>query len=106
MKNLRQMLRSTGLFGSKKRSPRQQPATSKKRRLLGEALERRELLAGDVSLSTNPFHNGLIPYDVNNDREVTALDALLAINNLGSQAEGEDTGNVLLTDVNLSLIHI
>ena len=100
MKNLRQMLRSTGLFGSKKRSPRQQPATSKKRRLLGEALERRELLAGDVSLSTNPFHNGLIPYDVNNDREVTALDALLAINNLGSQAEGEDTGNVLLTDVN------
>lgn len=89
MKNLRQMLRSTGLFGSRKRSPRPQRDSNRKRRLLGEALERRELLAGDVFLASNPMHNGFLQNDVNDDLQVTTIDALMIVNALNG-AQGEE----------------
>ena len=51
------------------------PRQSMLRRLRGEQLESRLLLANDL-----PFHNPGLAYDVNNDLQVTALDALQIIN--------------------------
>ncbi|MEM9828548.1 MAG: dockerin type I domain-containing protein [Planctomycetota bacterium] len=50
-----------------------------KRRLRGETLETRKLLAADS------FHNELFPEDVNEDGQVTALDALTILNQLRRQ---------------------
>lgn len=43
-----------------------------------ESLERRELLAGDIG----HFHNSLEPLDVNDDAEISPVDALVLINEL------------------------
>ena len=95
MKNLRQMLRRAGWLNSSKRKARP-GSDSKRRRLSSQALERRELLAGDVGLA----HNGWNPYDVNDDRQITALDALIGLNQLGAAAEAEHTGDGMFLDVN------
>lgn len=62
-----------------------------------ESLERRNLLAGDV------FHNYLSPGDVNNDNQVSAIDALTVINHLRrteASGEGEHVGSSAFADVN------
>ena len=48
------------------------------RRMLGETLEQRQLLAADV----NPWHNAASPTDVNRDGFVSGIDALLIINDI------------------------
>ncbi|MEI8214093.1 MAG: Ig-like domain-containing protein [Planctomycetota bacterium] len=49
-----------------------------------ESLERRELMASDVS----PFHNTLAPADVDGDFQISPLDALNVINAINSQGTG------------------
>ncbi|TWU24246.1 peroxidase [Novipirellula galeiformis] len=59
------------------------------RRLRAESLETRHLLAA------NPFHNDLMPEDVNNDGVVSAVDALTVINEMHRQRHYEGiNGNV------------
>ncbi|MEO9592766.1 Ig-like domain-containing protein [Rhodopirellula bahusiensis] len=100
MKNLRQLLRSVSPSSSRKRSEDRSRATrSSKRRLLSESLETRQLLAGDVPsvIDSAPegestravAHNYWRAYDVDNNKYVTALDALMVINHLNSHGEGE-----------------
>ncbi|WDQ16180.1 Ig-like domain-containing protein [Rhodopirellula sp. P2] len=100
MKNLRQLLRSVSPSSSRKRSEdRSRANRSNKRRLLSESLEARQLLAGDVPSvvdsapqeeSTHAVaHNYWRAYDVDNNKYVTALDALMVINHLNSRGEGE-----------------
>ncbi len=91
MRNLLQMLRSSGLFaaGKRNRAPsRAGKAPKGSRRPVREQLERRELLASDILAS----HNYYNPYDVNNDYQITASDALAVINRLSvdqAASEGE-----------------
>ncbi len=54
------------------------------RSLISEALEKRELLAGDLPAVQNSYHAG----DVNGDWRVTPLDALIVINQLSRSARG------------------
>ncbi len=92
MKNLRQLLRRSGSQSSNKRRGRSENScrTNVSRRLSNEALEKRELLAGDVLASNHNYWHGA---DVNDDQKVTARDALAVINYLNrSQAVG-DTAN-------------
>ncbi|MEO1615076.1 MAG: cadherin-like domain-containing protein [Planctomycetota bacterium] len=80
MKSLRQLLR--------RRQPASRTAPSKKRRLSTQALEQRQLLAGDFNVA----HNYLNHLDVNQDFELSPSDALGVINFLaagGSIASGE-----------------
>ncbi len=91
MKNLRQLLRRSGWLPSQQRPGRPQHASRtqvSRRRLTSEALERRELLAGDL-LASN--HNYWHPYDVNDDGQYSARDALAIINYMSrtSSASGE-----------------
>ncbi|MEM1228004.1 MAG: dockerin type I domain-containing protein [Planctomycetota bacterium] len=72
---------------------------SHQRRLRSEKLEGRQLLAA------NMFHNAQIPEDVNEDGEITALDALTIINQITRQSRGADGGQQQegrgrMTDVN------
>lgn len=62
---------------SKKGSQPQASSTPRKRRLQSEALERRELLAGDLL-----FHNHFAPADVDHDYRIRPRDALTVINHL------------------------
>ncbi len=104
MRNLRQMFRRSGLLSSQKRrrrseNPRRGAATQ--RRLSNEFLEKRELLAGDVGLVAN--HNYWNRYDVNDDFQVTARDALGIINYLASvkgEAESVASDSMMFYDVN------
>jgi hypothetical protein len=100
MKNLRQLLRSVSPSSSRKRSEdRSRANRSNKRRLLSESLESRQLLAGDVPSVVDSApqeeatravaHNYWRAYDVDNNKYVTALDALMVINHLNSRGEGE-----------------
>ncbi|EGF29281.1 Ig-like domain-containing protein [Rhodopirellula baltica] len=100
MKNLRQLLRSVSPSSSRKRSEdRSRSNRSNKRRLLSESLETRQLLAGDVPSVVDAApegeatyavaHNYWRAYDVDNNKYVTALDALMVINHLNSHGEGE-----------------
>jgi VCBS repeat-containing protein len=96
MKNLRHMLRPTQWFGSSKRRQRPHDKQSKQRRLRSEALEKRELLAGDLLRpDVNPHHNGLSGVDANADGWVTPGDILVVLNalaekqTLGGAAQGE-----------------
>ena len=57
------------------------------RSLRMENLERRELMAADIDAYT-PFHNGLIPQDVDGDFHVSPLDALMVINSLNTAGAG------------------
>ena len=81
MKNLRHLLRRP--FGSSKRRQRDQAPRTQQRRLRSEALEKRELLAGDI------LHNQFIPTDVDASGQTTTLDALLTINALQRKATGQ-----------------
>ena len=63
---------------------RQRLSSRRGRSLRVQSLERRNLLAGDG------FHNFLDPADVNNDDQISALDALTVINSLNrSETSGE-----------------
>ena len=72
-------------------------SASIRRKLLAENLEQRQLLAGDVGTAptaeVSTLHNTTDPLDVNADSQVTALDALLAINQIQSPsvAQGESS---------------
>lgn len=81
--------------------------TQTRRRLRAESLESRQLLAA------NPFHNELMPEDVNEDGQISALDALTVINEMNRQSPGsfavdvspldgqtEQRGRGRMTDVN------
>jgi len=107
MKSLRHLLRRASQHSSKGR--RRTPATlaaarPTNRRLTSEALERRQLLAGDLlgnflAASQNPANQ----FDVNSDSRVTALDALGVINFLGRGGESQQGGsssNEMYYDVN------
>ncbi len=59
-----------------------------KRMLRLEALEQRQLMAGDIM----PFHNSLVAADVNGDFSISPLDALVVINRLNSQGAGSLAG--------------
>ncbi|EMI15516.1 phosphoesterase PA-phosphatase related protein [Rhodopirellula maiorica SM1] len=73
-----------------------------RRRLRAESLESRQLLAA------NMFHNELMPEDVNEDGQISALDALTVINEmnrptqtLGSgDGQSSGSGSGRMTDVN------
>ncbi len=79
---------------------RKRSSKKNSRSLRLESLERRNLLAGDV------FHNYLSPSDVNNDNQVSALDALTVINRLNrletvdASGEGEQIESSAFADVN------
>ena len=90
MKNLRHLFRRSGLLSTQKRrrrseNPRRSDATQ--RRLTNEVLEKRELLAGDILASG--IHNYWNRYDVNDDGQISARDALGVINYMNSSGEGE-----------------
>ena len=77
------------------------------RRLGSESLEKRQLLAGDLGTQDyNPEHNYFNRHDVDDDSQITVMDALAVINRLRSQAtlgEAEATGpsdDSFMTDVN------
>lgn len=91
MKSLRQLLRrpSASNAWSPKRRSGNLARGDVKRRLSTQALEKRQLLAGDVSIGQNLINR----YDVNEDLRISPRDALLVINYLAAdQAEGEATG--------------
>ncbi|XZE51907.1 dockerin type I domain-containing protein [Planctomycetaceae bacterium SH139] len=58
--------------------------SAKRQGLRMESLERRQMMAGDVS------HNFLAPQDVNDDARVTPLDALMVINFINDQNPDSD----------------
>lgn len=113
MKNFRQLARRSGsLFSGKQdgRGAGSRRASTAARILRSELLEKRELLAGDIVASEQfaPQHNYLSAYDVNNDGQITALDALVIVNELGrAGVEGEDPSsasqNEMFFDVNADL---
>ncbi len=93
MRKLRHLLRQSGLLDRANRrrdSGRGGRSNSTQRRLGNEALEKRELLAGDIASSA--LHNTWNPYDVNNDLQISALDALGVVNHLNQSGEGENIG--------------
>ncbi|EMI54133.1 Ig-like domain-containing protein, partial [Rhodopirellula sallentina] len=106
MKNLRHLLRRVNPTKSRQPSEvRSRGPLSKKRRLLSESLEQRQLLAADVGIDTadsgveytdvddySIAHNYWNKFDVNSDGFVTALDALRVINFMNESGEGEPTG--------------
>ena len=106
MRNLRQLFRRSGLLSTQKRrrrseNPRRGAATQ--RRLSNEVLEKRELLAGDMGDGLVSQHNYWNRYDVNDDFQVTARDALGIINYLASErAEAESvlSDSSMFYDVN------
>ncbi|MDA9778114.1 Ig-like domain-containing protein [Rubripirellula sp.] len=94
MRNLRRLIRRAALLTrGKKRAGvlRGSVGNAIQRRLGSEALEKRELLAGDLGLASN--HNYWNAFDVNDDRQITARDALGIINYLSQNGEGESTSN-------------
>ncbi len=86
MRNLRQLLRRSGWLSSESRRSRDDQARrgDKNRRLKGESLERRQLLAGDIALA----HNYSMATDVDQNQAVTAADALAVINFMNSHGSG------------------
>jgi hypothetical protein len=70
--------------------------------LRAEALEQRQLLAGDVV--TSPHHNSWHALDVNNDLRVTPTDALVVLNDLNRggvrELNGESPSPAKFIDVN------
>ena len=90
MKNLRQLVRHSRLLINGKRPRRTEKPRGRNanfRNLGTETLEKRELLAGDV---LSPQHNYWNSYDVNDDGQITARDALAVINRLSAgSGEGE-----------------
>ena len=90
-------LNSTGKsFGRRK----MQVAARKHRRHQFETLEKRMLLAGDVSsafhadsVPENRLHNVSLPADVDASGQVSALDALMIINRIGRENISIDAGS-------------
>lgn len=84
-------LDSSKTFGKRLRS-RIAAATrlSKRRSLRMEALERRDLMAGDIG---NVLHNTLIPTDVSGDFVTSPIDVLQVVNALKRQSRGEGEVN-------------
>lgn len=96
MRNLRHLIRHAGLLSSDKRRRRSEKfrrSGATQRRLSNEALEKRELLAGDIQLVEG--HNYWNRYDVNDDGNITARDALGVINYMDRAGEGELQGDGL-----------
>lgn len=96
MRNLRHLIRRAGLLSSDKRRRRSEKfrrSGTTQRRLSNEALEKRELLAGDIQLVEG--HNYWNRYDVNDDGNITARDALGVINYMDRAGEGELQGDGL-----------
>ncbi len=93
MRNLSQLFQ-TGWLSSKARRAKaeRQRRRDKSRRLISESLEQRQLLAGDTGTTpTNGLalaHNYLIAADVDQNRQVTAGDALAVINFLNLHGSG------------------
>ncbi len=102
MKNLRQLLRRSGWLSSDSNRTRnsQKSRSDKSRRLRGEPLEKRQLLAGDIALA----HNYLDAEDVDQNRAITANDALAVINFLNLHGSGtritQGMGVSAMVDVN------
>ncbi len=70
---------------------------AKRKSLLLESLERRELMAADV---VNPLHNSLVPQDVNGDFAISPIDVLQVINAMNRQsnsANGEGSATSTTT---------
>lgn len=91
MKSLRQLLRrnqpQTGASQNSRRAGKRSYGDVK-RRLTTQALEQRQLLAGDVL----DAHNGWNRFDVNQDWKISPSDALSVINYLATDnAQGEET---------------
>ncbi|MFG0264107.1 MAG: dockerin type I domain-containing protein [Rhodopirellula sp. JB055] len=86
------------LFGaSKSTRPRKQVRRTTRRKLRSESLERRNLMAANI------FHNEAMPEDVNEDAQVTAVDALTIINRMNREQAGDfsdEVGRGRMTDVN------
>ena len=91
MKNLRQLIRRSGLLSNGKRRRRNEKSRSgvTSRPLTTETLEKRQLLAGDV---LSPQHNYWNSYDVNDDGQITSRDALAIINVLGRESFEAEAG--------------
>jgi VCBS repeat-containing protein len=87
MKSLRQLLRrpslSTSASGSSKRRATKRYRSETVRRLSSQALEQRQMLAGDVGESA---HNSWNRFDVNQDFQLSPIDALSVINFLSSDS--------------------
>ncbi|WP_425617172.1 beta strand repeat-containing protein [Anatilimnocola sp. NA78] len=76
---------------------RERQQLAQRRALWGEALESRQLMAGDVmpSLTRSPYFNIAQPQDVNVDGRISAMDALAIINELnlnGARTLSTNTG--------------
>jgi Bacterial Ig domain/Dockerin type I domain/SdrD B-like domain len=86
MKKLRKIFGKNGWLSSNngKAHPERHNSRSGKRTLHSEALEKRNLMAADVALN----HNYLNQFDVNNDGQVTPVDALVVMNTVRRQAVG------------------
>ncbi|MEM9826899.1 MAG: Ig-like domain-containing protein [Planctomycetota bacterium] len=117
MKKLRHLLRRSGspsTAGSSRRpasdGTKRSSGGSRKRRLGGESLERRQLLAGDLG-DLVEHHNYWNRYDVNDSLSITPSDALAVINQIrrdslaangesgvGRIGDGDD--DQMFTDVN------
>ncbi len=88
MRNLRHLIRRSGLLSTEQRRRRPEKARRSdvtQRRLSSEVLEKRELLAGDMHvLASN--HNYWNRYDVNDDGQISSRDALGVINYMSRSA--------------------
>ena len=93
MRSLRQLLRlrspESSAEPARKRRDKRRQGGETRRRLSTQALEQRQLLAGDVVGATNSIN----PYDVNQDFQISPGDALSVINYLAANhgAEGESS---------------
>lgn len=108
MNSLRHLLRRVQPSKSRRTSEdRSRGPLSNHRRLLTEMLEKRQLFAGDLNpLLDAPViedvddyavaHNYWNKFDVNNDGQVTALDALRVINFMNESAQGEPSSAMLM----------
>jgi hypothetical protein len=77
------------------RSNKTNPNRFRFRRLNSEKLENRSLMASDIA------HNFILPHDVNDDNSVTAVDALVVINELNRGGrKAEDGAHNKFHDVN------
>lgn len=82
----------TARFSRKSNSNSARRERGRKRRLLAESLEARQLMAGDF------FHNHFNPEDVNDDGDITPGDALAIVNAINRSANTVDRS--MFTDVN------
>lgn len=99
------MKNRTGKSPVQRRNSQHSRISDRRRKLHLESLEERQLLAADIHVVDN--HNYLIAEDVNGDFRISAMDALVIINQLnarssGTSASGEATGDELrrYSDVN------